>query len=58
MARRGELTDAAWARLRPLLPANGKRGGQWRGVATRHEQRAVNYRAGLVIAALLRWLRP
>ena len=30
MARRGELTDAAWARLRPLLPANGHRGGQWR----------------------------
>src|ERR671933_767461 len=30
MARRGELTDAAWARLRPLLPANGGRGGQWR----------------------------
>jgi transposase len=30
MAKRGELTDAAWARLRPLLPLNGKRGGQWR----------------------------
>ena len=30
MAKRGELTNAAWARLRPLLPLNGKRGGQWR----------------------------
>ncbi len=30
MARRGELTDAAWARLGPQLPANGHRGGQWR----------------------------
>jgi transposase len=30
MARRGELTDAAWTRLRPLLPANRQRGGQWR----------------------------
>jgi len=29
---------------------------QWRGVATRHEKRAVNYRAVVVIAALLRWL--
>ncbi len=30
MAKRRELTNAAWARLRPLLPLNGKRGGQWR----------------------------
>jgi len=30
MAKRGELTNAAWARLRPLLPVNGMRGGQWR----------------------------
>lgn len=29
MARRDELTDAAWARFAPLLPANGRRGGQW-----------------------------
>jgi transposase len=26
---RGELTDAAWARIEPVLPASG-RGGQWR----------------------------
>jgi transposase len=30
MGRRGELTDAAWVRLRPLLPENGRRGKQWR----------------------------
>jgi transposase len=30
MGRRGELTDGAWARLRPLLPGNGRRGKQWR----------------------------
>ena len=30
MAKRGELTNATWARLRPLLPPNGQRGGQWR----------------------------
>lgn len=29
MVGRGELTDAAWARIAPLLPENGKRGGQW-----------------------------
>ena len=26
---RHELTDAQWARVEPLLPANGGRGGQW-----------------------------
>jgi transposase len=35
MVGRGELTDAAWAQIAPLLPANGERGGQWR------EHRAV-----------------
>lgn len=29
---------------------------QWRGVATRHEKRALNYRAMVVIAALMMWL--
>jgi transposase len=29
---------------------------QWRGIATRYEKRAVNYRAGVVIAALMIWL--
>ena len=30
MVGRGELTDTAWARIEPLLPAGRKRGGQWR----------------------------
>jgi transposase len=30
MSGRGELTDAAWVRLRLLLPQNGRRGKQWR----------------------------
>src|SRR5918998_1106653 len=30
MVGRGELTDAAWARIAPLLPGNGRCGGQWR----------------------------
>ncbi len=29
---------------------------QWRGVATRYEKRAANYRAMAVIAALMIWL--
>ena len=29
---------------------------QWRGIATRYEKRAVNYRAMVVIAATLIWL--
>jgi transposase len=29
---------------------------QWRGIATRYEKRAVNYRAMVVIAALMLWL--
>ncbi len=30
MVRRHELTDDAWARIAPLLPANPERGGRWR----------------------------
>lgn len=30
MIGRGELTDAAWERIEPLLPKNGRRGKQWR----------------------------
>jgi transposase len=30
MPGRGELTDAAWTVIAPLLPSNGKRGQQWK----------------------------
>lgn len=30
MVGRGEITDKAWERIAPLLPENGRRGGQWR----------------------------
>ena len=56
MVKRGELTDAVWARLRPLPPANGQRGGEWRGVATRYEKRAGSSRAMVVLAALMLWV--
>jgi transposase len=29
---------------------------QWRGIATRYEKRAVNYRAAVVVASLIIWL--
>ena len=29
---------------------------QWRGVATLYEKRAVNYRAMLILAAIVLWL--
>ena len=29
---------------------------QWRGMASRHEKRAVNYRTAVIIVALIRWL--
>lgn len=29
---------------------------QWRGLATRYEKRAVNYRAMLVLASIVLWL--
>lgn len=31
---------------------------QWRGLATRYEKRATNYRAMLVLASLVIWLEP
>lgn len=30
---------------------------QWRGIATRYDKHAVNYRGGVVLAAILTWLR-
>src|SRR5262245_14545798 len=34
MVGRGELTDQAWSSIEPLLPASGRRGGQWRNHRT------------------------
>jgi transposase len=30
MVGRGEITDAAWERIEPLLPKNSRPGGRWR----------------------------
>jgi transposase len=37
VVRRHELTDHAWAEIAPLLPSNGRPGGQWA-----EHRRAVN----------------
>ncbi len=31
---------------------------RWRGLATRCDKHAVSYRGGVVLAAILCWLRP
>jgi transposase len=57
--RRGEDApsfDAELYRKRNVVERRVGRLKQWRGVATRYEKRAVNYRAVVLIAALLLWL--
>ncbi len=57
-ARRGWSLrfDAALDKRRNVVERCVGRLKQWRGIATRYEKRAVNYRAAIVIAALVLWL--
>ncbi len=48
--------DKATYRRRNVVERCVNRLKQWRGVATRYEKRAVNYRAMVVIASLMVWL--
>jgi len=59
VARRGRPLkfDAARYRERNQVERGIGRLKQWRAIATRYEKRALNYRAAIVIAALLPWLR-
>lgn len=34
MVRRGEITEAAWEQIEPLLPENGRKGRRWGGHRT------------------------
>ena len=47
--------DANVYRRRNVVERCVNRLKQWRGIATRYEKRAVNYRAMVVIAALMVW---
>ena len=47
--------DAYVYRRRNVVERRVNRLKQWRGIATRYEKRAVNYRAMVVIAALMVW---
>lgn len=31
---------------------------QWRAIATRYDKKAINYRAGIVLASVILWLKP
>lgn len=48
--------DAAVYKRRNVVERCMNRLKQWRAVATRYDKRAVNYRAMVVIAALMLWL--
>lgn len=58
-ARRGGRPpsfDAEAYRRRNVVERCVNRLKQWRGIATRYEKRAANYRAAVVIAGLMIWL--
>jgi transposase len=48
--------DVAIYRERNRIERTFNRLKQWRRIATRYEKRAANYRAMIVIAAMLQWL--
>jgi transposase len=58
MKRRGRPPnfDAQTYARRNVVERCVNRLKQWRGIATRYEKRAVNYRAVVVIAALMVWV--
>ena len=53
---RSPAFDAATYRRRNVVERCVNKLKQWRGIATRYEKRACNYRAMVVIAALMIWL--
>jgi transposase len=55
---RPPLFDAAASKRRNVVERCVANLKQFRALATRYEKRAANYRALVVLAALLLWLRP
>jgi transposase len=62
-ARRGQrggrppLFDPATYRRRNVVERCVNRLKQWRGIATRYDKRAENYRSGVLLAAIVLWMR-
>ena len=50
------MVDRVRYRQRNVVERCVNRLKQWRGIATRFDKRAANYRAAVVIASLLLWL--
>ena len=51
------MTVATFTATWPPDPYTTLLDATWRGLATRYDKLAVTYRAGVVIAAILTWLR-
>lgn len=59
-ARRGGRPydfDAELYKRRNVVERCINRYKQWRGIATRYDKKAVNYRGGLVLASVILWLK-
>jgi transposase len=54
--RSAELSEAAWARIEPLMPQAEGRSRPRRHHRQVYNKHAVVYRGGLVLAAALIWL--
>jgi len=49
--------DATTYKRRNVVERCFNRLKQWRGIATRYDKKAVNYRGGIVLASIILWLR-
>jgi transposase len=49
--------DATTYKRRNVVERCFNRFKQWRGIATRYDKKAVNYRGGIVLASVILWLR-
>ena len=54
--RKPGFEKALYAKRNVVVERCVNRLKQWRGIATRYEKRALNYRAAVVIASLMLWL--
>lgn len=50
--------DAAIYQGRNVVERHFNQLKQWRGIATRYDKKALNYRGGVLLAGLILWTRP